>query len=106
MDSEKPSAQIKEKDLFNAAESGDASLFKSLPEEQLLKFLSLRNEDARSLLHVAVSSGQTEVLQLPLPHQYQQNNGIKRFFKGFRTSFGETLYCIYNVKIIYSVYIY
>ncbi|KAK4358032.1 hypothetical protein RND71_023642 [Anisodus tanguticus] len=61
MDSAKPSAQMEEKDLFKAAESGDSSLFKSLTEEQLLKSLSLRNEDARSLLHVAVSYGHTQI---------------------------------------------
>ncbi|XP_049405747.1 uncharacterized protein LOC125869221 isoform X1 [Solanum stenotomum] len=64
MESEKSSAQIKDKDLFKAAESGDSSLFKSLPKEQLFKSLSLRNEDARSLLHVAVSSGHTEVVKI------------------------------------------
>ncbi|KAF3656940.1 putative serine/threonine-protein phosphatase 6 regulatory ankyrin repeat subunit C-like isoform X2 [Capsicum annuum] len=60
MESEKPSVEMKEKELFKAAECGDSSLFKSLTEHQLIKALSLRNEDARSLLHVAVSSGHTQ----------------------------------------------
>ncbi|XP_075104124.1 uncharacterized protein LOC107778106 isoform X1 [Nicotiana tabacum] len=64
MDSEKLSAQIKDKDLFKAAESGDSSLFESLTEEQLLKALSLRNEDVRSLLHVAVSSAHAQVVKI------------------------------------------
>ncbi|KAL0408729.1 UNVERIFIED_CONTAM: hypothetical protein Sradi_1807300 [Sesamum radiatum] len=60
----KPATQIKEGDLFKAAESGDSSLFKSLSEEQLLKASSLRNEDGRSLLHVAVSSSKREVVEI------------------------------------------
>ncbi|KAL2233519.1 UNVERIFIED_CONTAM: hypothetical protein Sindi_1531900 [Sesamum indicum] len=60
----KPTTQIKEGDLFKAAESGDSSLFKSLSEEQLLKASSLRNEDGRSLLHVAVSSSKREVVEI------------------------------------------
>ncbi|KAL0296863.1 UNVERIFIED_CONTAM: hypothetical protein Sradi_6738400 [Sesamum radiatum] len=62
----KPATQIKVGDLFKAAESGDSSLFKSLSEEQILKASSLRNEDGRSLLHVAVSSSKTEVGCTPL----------------------------------------
>lgn len=53
--------QIKDDDLFKAAESGDSSIFKSLSQQHLLHFLSLRNEDRRSLLHVAASSGHTQV---------------------------------------------
>ena len=53
--------QTKEKDLFKAAETGDSSIFKSLSEEHLSKSLKLRNEDGRSLLHVAVSSSRPEV---------------------------------------------
>lgn len=56
-----PATEIKEKDLFKAAESGGSSVFKSLSEEQLLKASSFRNEDGRSLLHAAVSSSQNEV---------------------------------------------
>lgn len=52
---------IKKEELFKAAESGDSSLFKSLAEERLHRALSLRNEDGRSLLHVAVSSSQIDV---------------------------------------------
>ena len=50
---EKPS----EKDLFRAAESGDADAFSSLAPADLAAALSLRNEDGRSLLHVAAASG-------------------------------------------------
>ncbi|KAH1064214.1 hypothetical protein J1N35_029201 [Gossypium stocksii] len=58
------SVEIKEKDLFKAAEKGDSSIFKSLSEDHLTKSLKLRNEDARSLLHVAVSSAHPEVVKL------------------------------------------
>lgn len=61
LDSKPASPEIESKDLFEAAESGDSSLFQSLSEEQLSKALSLRNEDGRSLLHVAVSSSKTKV---------------------------------------------
>ncbi|KAL8532443.1 hypothetical protein ACS0TY_008879 [Phlomoides rotata] len=60
----KATAEINNEVLFKAAESGDSSVFKSLPEELLLKASSLLNEDGRSLLHVAVSSSQTEVVEL------------------------------------------
>ncbi|KAL9999861.1 hypothetical protein Hdeb2414_s0457g00897951 [Helianthus debilis subsp. tardiflorus] len=52
---------IKDDDLFNAAGNGDVSYFKSLSQPQLLRSLTLRNEDRRSLLHVAVSSRHTEI---------------------------------------------
>ncbi|PPE01924.1 hypothetical protein GOBAR_DD01064 [Gossypium barbadense] len=58
------SVEIKEKDLFKAAEKGDSSIFKPLSEDQITKSLKLRNEDARSLLHVAVSSAHPEVVKL------------------------------------------
>ncbi|CAM8879763.1 unnamed protein product [Rhodiola kirilowii] len=48
--------------LFKAAEAGDASVFNNLTEDQLLKVLSLRNEDGRSVLHVSASSGRVEVV--------------------------------------------
>lgn len=48
-------------DLFKAAESGDASLFHTFSSDQLSNFLSLRNEDGRSLLHVATSSAHSKV---------------------------------------------
>uniref|UniRef100_A0A7N2R224 Uncharacterized protein n=1 Tax=Quercus lobata TaxID=97700 RepID=A0A7N2R224_QUELO len=60
----KPEVVIKDDDLFKAAESGDASTFKSLSQNQLSKALSLRNEDGRSLLHVAVSSSHPEVVKV------------------------------------------
>ncbi|RWW29763.1 hypothetical protein BHE74_00012184, partial [Ensete ventricosum] len=46
--------------LFRAAEDGDASLFASLSREALDRARSLRNEDGRSLLHVAASFGRSE----------------------------------------------
>ncbi|MBA0721475.1 hypothetical protein Golax_009016 [Gossypium laxum] len=58
------SVEIKEKDLFKAAEKGDSSIFKSLSQDHLTKSLKLRNEDARSLLHVVVSSAHPEVVKL------------------------------------------
>ncbi|KHG01708.1 ankrd52 [Gossypium arboreum] len=58
------SVEIKEKDLFKAAEKGDSSIFKSLSQDHLTKSVKLRNEDARSLLHVAVSSAHPEVVKL------------------------------------------
>lgn len=61
IDTRKEELKIKDDDLFRAAESGDASTFKSLSQEQLSRALSLRNEDSRSLLHVAASSAQSEV---------------------------------------------
>jgi 26S proteasome non-ATPase regulatory subunit 10 len=61
IDTGREELQIKDDDLFRAAESGDASTFKSLSREQLSRALSLRNEDGRSLLHVAASSSQSEV---------------------------------------------
>ncbi|KAM0881259.1 hypothetical protein ACQ4PT_033053 [Festuca glaucescens] len=48
---EKPS----EKELFLAAESGDADAFSSLAPADLAAALSLRNEDGRSLLHVVTA---------------------------------------------------
>lgn len=69
----KSAGEMKGEDLFRAAESGDSSVFKSLSEEQLRKASRLRNEDGRSLLHVAVSSSQTEVqLILKVPSFWNQ----------------------------------
>ncbi|VAI22134.1 unnamed protein product [Triticum turgidum subsp. durum] len=48
---EKPS----EKELFLAAESGDASVFASLAPADLAAALSLRNEDGRSLVHAVAA---------------------------------------------------
>ncbi|KAJ1254179.1 hypothetical protein BS78_K109000 [Paspalum vaginatum] len=47
-----------EKELFRAAESGEASAFASLTPADL----SLRNEDGRSLLHVATAAGNSQVV--------------------------------------------
>jgi hypothetical protein len=47
--------------LFEAAESGKDGVFEDLSPEQLTKARTLRNEDDRSLLHVAASSGHTQV---------------------------------------------
>ncbi|CAH1414200.1 unnamed protein product [Lactuca virosa] len=55
---------INDDDLFRAADNGDVSFFKSLSQAQLLRCLALRNEDGRSLLHVAVSSARTEVVKI------------------------------------------
>ncbi|CAG7862173.1 unnamed protein product [Brassica rapa] len=49
------SKQIRDEELFKAAESGDSSVFMSLSPQQLVKSLSFRNEDGRSLLHVSAS---------------------------------------------------
>ncbi|KAF3522830.1 hypothetical protein F2Q69_00046128 [Brassica cretica] len=48
--------QIRDEELFKAAESGDFSVFMSLSLQQLAKSISFRNEDGRSLLHVSASS--------------------------------------------------
>ncbi|KAI5009516.1 hypothetical protein ZWY2020_011653 [Hordeum vulgare] len=49
---EKPS----EKEIFLATESGAASVFASLAPADLATALSLRNEDGRSLVHVAAAA--------------------------------------------------
>jgi 26S proteasome non-ATPase regulatory subunit 10 len=51
--------------LFEAAESGKDGVFEDLSPEQLTKARTLRNEDDRSLLHVAASSGHTQVFFFP-----------------------------------------
>lgn len=55
------SPPLKTEDLFKASEAGDSSVFKAMSKDQLSKALSLRNEDGRSLFHVAASSGHLEV---------------------------------------------
>ncbi|KAF5931285.1 hypothetical protein HYC85_032158 [Camellia sinensis] len=55
---------IKDDDFFNAAENGDSSFFEALSHDQLLKALSLRNEDCRLLLHVAASSAHPKVVKI------------------------------------------
>lgn len=54
----------KPEDLFEAAEKGDTSIFEVLSEEELRRSRTLRNEDDRSLLHVASASGYSEVRDL------------------------------------------
>lgn len=61
IDASKDDRLIKDEDLFKAAESGDSSIFTALTPLRLSKSLSLRNEDGRSLLHVAVSSAHLRV---------------------------------------------
>ncbi|KAF2595234.1 hypothetical protein F2Q70_00042389 [Brassica cretica] len=48
--------QIRDEELFKAAESGNFLVFMSLSLQQLAKSISFRNEDGRSLLHVSASS--------------------------------------------------
>ncbi|KAI8010615.1 26S proteasome non-ATPase regulatory subunit 10 [Camellia lanceoleosa] len=55
---------INDDDFFNAAENGDSSFFEALSHDQLLKALSLRNEDCSSLLHVAASSAHPKVVKI------------------------------------------
>ncbi|CAL5411120.1 unnamed protein product [Camellia sinensis] len=55
---------IKDDDFFNAVENDDSSFFEALSHDQLLKALSLRNEDCRSLLHVAASSAHPKVVKI------------------------------------------
>lgn len=61
IDASKDVPLIKDEHLFKAAETGDSSAFTALSSQQLSQSLSLRNEDDRSLLHVAVSSGHADV---------------------------------------------
>lgn len=61
IDASKDVRLINDDDLFKAAETGDSSVFTALTPHQLSQSLSLRNEDDRSLLHVAVSSGHADV---------------------------------------------
>lgn len=61
IDNPNSTTQLKSEELFKAAEAGDSSVFESLSQQNLLKIVSLRNEDQRSLLHVATSSGHTQV---------------------------------------------
>ncbi|KAK3421851.1 hypothetical protein EUGRSUZ_G02461 [Eucalyptus grandis] len=55
---------IRDEDLFKAAEGGDPAAFRALARDQLSKVLSLRNEDGRSLLHVAASAGHAEIVDI------------------------------------------
>ena len=49
--------------LFQAAGKGDVGALKKLSQEELEKARLLRNEDERTLLHVAAASGRTDVVK-------------------------------------------
>ncbi|MCO5597637.1 hypothetical protein L7F22_051718 [Adiantum nelumboides] len=49
--------------ILKAAETGDISLFQNLPPHHLRYACSLRNDDSRTPLHVAASSGQAEIVR-------------------------------------------
>ncbi|KAI6676882.1 hypothetical protein NL676_037678 [Syzygium grande] len=55
---------IGDEDLFKVAEGGDPAAFGAIARDQLARALSLRNEDGRSLLHVAASSGHAEIVDV------------------------------------------
>lgn len=57
---------VKDEDLFRAAESGDSEVFEKLSrdEVELNRARSIRNEDARSLLHVAAAAGHHQVVRI------------------------------------------
>ncbi|GAB4829074.1 hypothetical protein Ancab_018736 [Ancistrocladus abbreviatus] len=62
--SEPQERQFRDDELFKAAESGDTSTFCSLSPEQVSKALCLRNEDGRSLIHVAASSCHPQAVKI------------------------------------------
>lgn len=76
----------KAEELFRAAEAGDSQAFRSLSGDDLQRARSLRNEDGRSLLHVAASFGHAEVC-LPSPVSIP----FKLFFRIFFLCFDELL---------------
>lgn len=78
-----PPSQIEDKDLFKAAETGDSSAFKSLPPELLSKALALQNEDGRSVLHVAASSGHPEVILFYLTFCDLVGSEFEFYFLGY-----------------------
>lgn len=49
--------------FFKAAEEGSTSFLEKLTDEEFKKLLTLKNEDSRTVLHVAVSAGQIQVWQ-------------------------------------------
>uniref|UniRef100_A0A0D6R704 Uncharacterized protein n=1 Tax=Araucaria cunninghamii TaxID=56994 RepID=A0A0D6R704_ARACU len=55
---------MKDDDLFKAAESGNLEVFQRLAEDQLQlnRARSIRNEDSRSLLHVAAAAGHHQIV--------------------------------------------
>jgi 26S proteasome non-ATPase regulatory subunit 10 len=61
-----------EKELFGAAESGDVSAFASLTAADL----SLRNEDGRSLVHVAATAGHAQVVKEDLSSLESNRSGL------------------------------
>ena len=69
-----------EEDLFRAAAAGESRIFSSLSRQQLQLSRSLRNEDGRSLLHVAASSGHTEVKSLPIPPLHASSHILSHCF--------------------------
>ncbi|KAI4972776.1 hypothetical protein ZWY2020_003701 [Hordeum vulgare] len=56
-----------EKELFLAAESGATNVFASLAPTDLAAALSLRNEDGRSLIHIAAASGHPKASTVASP---------------------------------------
>ncbi|KAI7981494.1 Fibronectin type 3 and ankyrin repeat domains protein 1 [Camellia lanceoleosa] len=93
---------IKDDDFFNAAEHGDSSFFEALSHDQLLKALSLKNEDCRSLLHVAASSAHSKVhlsLFLSLPNQRKEKKRKEKKRKE-KSSFLLTKTTVKVVKIL------
>lgn len=51
---------------FAAAESGDVEFFKNLPAEELQALTRKRNEDGRTVVHLAAAAGNREILELLL----------------------------------------
>ncbi|KAI4991198.1 hypothetical protein ZWY2020_039569 [Hordeum vulgare] len=62
-----------EKELFLATESGAASVFTSLAPAELAAALSVRNEDGRSLIHVATASDHPKVSAATSPRDDPPN---------------------------------
>ncbi|KAH9298698.1 hypothetical protein KI387_030380, partial [Taxus chinensis] len=55
---------VNDEDLLKAAESGNVEVFEELEIDQLKKAASIRNEDARSLLHVAAAAGNLRLVRI------------------------------------------
>ncbi|KAJ7570698.1 hypothetical protein O6H91_01G132100 [Diphasiastrum complanatum] len=56
--------ELSKDDLFKAAESGRVEVFETLSHRQLSRLCALRNEDDRTLLHVAAAAGHSSVVKL------------------------------------------
>lgn len=56
--------EIKDEDLFNAAGCGNVEAFHELSAEQLKRIACVRNEDSRSLLHVAAAAGHLQIVHI------------------------------------------